>query len=93
MDARAMSAAALLIYIGLGAALGGAYFAALDFNVRLLMGGAGIAAALLLPVLRLAALGGAFTFAAMHGAGALAAAFGGFLVARAAGLRILGARS
>lgn len=83
------SIATLIAFALLGVVLGVTLFAALVWNVQLLMGQGKLWPALALPLVRLCVAGGGFVFAAMHGAGALLACLTGFLAARALALRIV----
>ncbi len=70
-----------------GLALGAAYFACLRVTVRAYAASTGRGAAVALTCARLIGAALVFTIAARFGAGALLAAFGGFLVARAIAVR------
>jgi F1F0 ATPase subunit 2 len=71
----------------LGIALGAAYFAALRLNVRLYCDGVSVWKTLLVHLLRIVAVGSAFTACARHGALPLLSGLGGFLVMRTVSLR------
>jgi F1F0 ATPase subunit 2 len=71
----------------LGIALGTAYFAALQLNVRLYCDGVSVWKALLVHLLRVVAAGSVFTACAHHGALPLLSGFGGFMVMRTVSLR------
>ncbi len=70
-----------------GIALGGAYLAALRFNVRLYCNGVSLWKTLLVHLLRIVAVGAAFTACARHGVLPLLSGFGGFVTMRTASLR------
>lgn len=86
---------ALLAYAAIGMVVGLAYFAALRINVRLYLGSGARSRSALFPALlpallhagRLLAVGAVFLVIAGQGAGALLAAFAGFICARAIALR------
>lgn len=79
-----LSVLRVLPYTVLGALLGFAYFAALGWNVRLYAGQGAVWSALLVHLLRLCAIGGAFTLCARQGALPLLSSVVGFQVARTA---------
>lgn len=76
-----------------GTALGVVHFAALGWNVHLLLHERRLAPAVMLPLLRIAVVGGGLAVASLYGAGALLACLAGVLAARAMALRIAGASS
>jgi len=79
---------ALALFLLFGLVLGTGYFRALAWNVRALARGAGLLTAFALPLARFGFIAAGLTFAALHGAGALAAATLGFLLARAGALHV-----
>ncbi len=70
-----------------GFALGAGYFACLRFTVRAYVASTGLRAVVALTCARLIGAVIVFSIAARFGAGALLAAFGGFLVARTIAVR------
>ncbi len=80
--------AALLAYGVLGALIGAVYFAILDWNVRLYARSRRAAGAVAVHGARLLAIAGCFAaIVRVGGAGALLAAFAGFLAVRTAAIR------
>lgn len=80
--------AMLIAFAVFGAVLGGVHFAALAWNVRVLLYGQGLAPAVALPLFRLAVAAGGLAFASHYGAGAVLACLAGILAARAMALRL-----
>jgi F1F0 ATPase subunit 2 len=82
--------AALLAYGMLGALVGAIYFATLGWNVRLYTRGRHATRAVAMHGTRLLAVAGCFAaIARVAGAGALLAAFVGFLAARTAAIQLV----
>ena len=69
-------------YAVLGALIGAAYFAALEWNVRLYAGRGAAWDTLLIHLTRLGFVAAAFTLCARQGAAPLLASFAGFMVMR-----------